>query len=108
MGLKMSWGVLILFGGDFNDILMTEERAGCKALSQSSNEFKEWVDNMELLELELLGRKFMWYSRRSCSRIDRVFVDSEWLEAFDMLILKGLNKSMSDHFSLLVNSEVVD
>nr|XP_025665300.1 uncharacterized protein LOC112763991 [Arachis hypogaea] len=75
--LRTTCRAAMVIGGDFNDILKPKERLGCKVLSQSGCKFKAWVENMELVELELSGRKYTWYGGRRCSRIDRVFVDNE-------------------------------
>ncbi|KAL4398344.1 hypothetical protein AHAS_Ahas01G0282500 [Arachis hypogaea] len=63
---------------------------------------------MELVVLELSGRKYTWYGGKRCSRIDRVFVDNEWQEVYNSLMLKGLPRSLSDHCGLLVDSGEVD
>ncbi|RYR31530.1 hypothetical protein Ahy_B01g056334 [Arachis hypogaea] len=89
--LRTTCRALMVIGGDFNDILKPEKRLGCKVLSQSGCEFKAWVENMELVVLELSGRKYTWYGGRRCSRIDR-----------------GLPRSLSDHCGLLVDSGKVD
>ncbi|XP_020968575.1 uncharacterized protein LOC107621492 isoform X2 [Arachis ipaensis] len=95
-------------GGDFNEILEVEDRFGCNTLTQNSLLFREWVEAMELLELELRDRKYTWYGGRSCRRIDRVFIHVELQECFDIVRLKMLSRSLSDHCLLLVDSGVVD
>ncbi|MED6142875.1 DNA mismatch repair protein msh6 [Stylosanthes scabra] len=51
-------GVPTLFGGDFNEIVDSSETKGCVSLSQSSILFREWMDFLELVDLELVGRKY--------------------------------------------------
>ncbi|XP_057734785.1 uncharacterized protein LOC130950290 [Arachis stenosperma] len=105
MEVKKTVGVPIMYGGDFNKILKEEERKGNRTLSQSSREFKQWVSHMELMDMNLSGRRFTWYGGKCCSRIDRVFVDCEWQEVTKDLCLKGLNRALSDHCPLLLASE---
>ena len=63
---------------------------------------------MGLVELPLIGRKFTWRRRNSCSKLDRVLVEPQWLQNVDGLKLVGLNCSLSDHVALLVKSEDVN
>ncbi|MED6217072.1 hypothetical protein PIB30_014275 [Stylosanthes scabra] len=51
-------GLPTLIAGDFNEILQLGERKGGTVLSPSSAMFREWVDVMELIDLELMGRKY--------------------------------------------------
>ncbi|MED6185036.1 hypothetical protein PIB30_053119 [Stylosanthes scabra] len=47
---------------------------------------------MAHVDLELTGRRYTWYGGRSCSRIDRVLVDPEWLSKYEDMSLKRLNR----------------
>uniref|UniRef100_A0A0R0GJJ8 DUF4283 domain-containing protein n=1 Tax=Glycine max TaxID=3847 RepID=A0A0R0GJJ8_SOYBN len=50
-----------------------DERFGsCQRLSTDSsmNEFNEWIDDMEILEVPCVGRKFTWYRSNGASRAD--------------------------------------
>lgn len=73
-------------GGDFNEIRCLSERVGCSRRSVGMHDFNEFIDNLEGVELPMLGRKFTWSNSRengNWSRIDRFFVDSEWLAVFN-------------------------
>ncbi|PNY11564.1 hypothetical protein L195_g008173 [Trifolium pratense] len=69
--------------GDFNSISSVEERRG---LSQGTSptsemrEFRSFVEDLELEDLPLLGRRFTWFhsNGRAMSRIDRFLVSPEW------------------------------
>lgn len=63
---------------------------------------------MNLLELPLLSRKYTWYTNNSASRIDRVFVDTEWLSRFSELKLWGLRRSVSIPSPMLVDCEKIN
>lgn len=68
-------------------------------------DFRNRVNDMELVDLPLLGRKITWYRNNQASRIDRVFLDGFWLENFRDIKLLGLNRSISDHCPLLIECE---
>ncbi|XP_016207070.1 uncharacterized protein LOC107647514 [Arachis ipaensis] len=89
-------------GGDFNEILQIEERKGVTSLPASSEEFKRWVHDMQLMDLPLTDRQYTWFRGRSCSRIDRVLVNVEWTEKFPDIRLKGGPRGLSDHCPLIV------
>ncbi|XP_057760162.1 uncharacterized protein LOC130980508 [Arachis stenosperma] len=88
--------------GDFNEILQIEERKGAINLLASAEEFRDWVHDMQLVDLPLNDRKFTWFRGRSCSRIDRVLVNIEWFEKFPNIRIKGGPRGLSDHWPLIV------
>ncbi|XP_016166702.1 uncharacterized protein LOC107609308 [Arachis ipaensis] len=90
------------FMGDFNEILQIEDRKGLQSLPGSAEEFKSWVQDMQLVDLPLTDRKFTWFRGQSCSRIDRVLVNIEWVEEFPDIRLKGGPRGLSDHCPLIV------
>lgn len=95
----------MLLLGDFNEILKPDERKGNSQFSIGMGDFLSWQTTMGVLELPLLSRKFTWYRINSGSHIDRVFIDTDWLETFKELKLMGLQRSVSDHCPLLVSCE---
>ncbi|XP_015954715.1 uncharacterized protein LOC107479077 [Arachis duranensis] len=88
--------------GDFNEILHVEERKGASSLTGTAEDFKDWVQDMQLMDLSLNDRKFTWFRGRSCSRIDRVLVTVEWMEEFLEIRLKGGPRGLLDHCPLIV------
>ncbi|XP_015944358.1 uncharacterized protein LOC107469503 [Arachis duranensis] len=93
------------FLGDFNEILQVEERKDATSLPRSTEEFKVWVQDMHLVDLPLTDRKFTWFRGRSCSRIDRVLVNVEWLEEFPETRLRGGPRGLSDHCPIIVEDK---
>ncbi|XP_057747648.1 uncharacterized protein LOC130966843 [Arachis stenosperma] len=93
--------------GDFNEILQVEDRRGLQNLSVSAEEFKSWVQDMQLVDFPLTDRKFTWFRGKSCSRIDRVLVNIEWVEQFPDLRLRGGPRGLSDHCLLIVEDTKV-
>ncbi|XP_016178160.1 uncharacterized protein LOC107635894 [Arachis ipaensis] len=94
--------VPICYIGDFNEVIQVEERKGHDRLTGSAEDFKCWVQDMQLVDLPLQDRKFTWFRGRSCSRIDRVLVSIEWMEEFLEIHLKGGPRGLSDHCPIIV------
>ncbi|XP_020972479.1 uncharacterized protein LOC110269158 [Arachis ipaensis] len=90
------------FMGDFNEIIQVEERKGNASLSILAEEFKSWVQDMLLVDLPLTDRMFTWFRGWSCSRIDRVLVNLEWMEEFLEIRLRGGPRCLSDHCPMIV------
>ncbi|XP_015935063.1 uncharacterized protein LOC107461112 [Arachis duranensis] len=90
------------FLGDLNDILQVDDRKGLTSLSASAEEFKGWVHDIQLLDLPLTDRKFTWFRGRSCSWIDRVLVNIEWVEKYPDIRLRGGPRGLSDHYPLIL------
>jgi len=71
--------------GDFNAIRRKEERKSFVFVSyynREINEFNNFIERLELLDIPMVGRKFTWYKPNGFvkSRIDRVLVSKDWLE----------------------------
>lgn len=84
--------------GDFNEVRKPEERNGCLRKDSGMTIFNKFIEDLELIDLPMLGRKFTWSNSQAVermSRIDRVLVHHEWLEKFK-LKLWGLPRTISD------------
>ncbi|XP_057730747.1 uncharacterized protein LOC130946081 [Arachis stenosperma] len=93
------------FLGDFNEIGQVEERRGLESLPLSTQDYKNWVHDMGLVDLPISDRKFTWFRGQSCSRIDRALVSLEWLEAFPETRLRGGSRGLSDHCPIIVEEK---
>ena len=89
--LKEGIRVPLIFIGDFNEILKLEERKGCNSVLGSNDDFRAWINDMGLIDLPLVGRKYTWFKGNSCSWIDKVLIK-----------LWDLQRGMSNHYSLLL------
>ncbi|XP_028120238.1 uncharacterized protein LOC114317674 [Camellia sinensis] len=90
--------------GDFNEIRNLRERRWCSKRDRGMKEFNLFIENMELLDLSMLGRQFTWCNSNEgerWSRIDRVLMSTEWVERLK-LKLWGLERSVLDHCPLLL------
>ena len=99
------WCVL----GDFNVVCRREERRGVneEASSGQLSEmylFNNFIGEMELEDLKVLGRRFTWYhtNGRSMSRIDRGFISDEWTQAWGESSLWVLPRDVSNHCPLIL------
>ncbi|XP_016206918.1 uncharacterized protein LOC107647354 [Arachis ipaensis] len=88
--------------GDFNEILHLEERRGASSLSASAEDFRVWINDMELIDLALNDRKYTWFRGQSCSRIDRCLVSLGWFDEYPDLRLRGGPRGLSDHCPLIM------
>ncbi|XP_016164997.1 uncharacterized protein LOC107607576 [Arachis ipaensis] len=98
--------VPICYMDDFNEVIQVEERKGQDRLIVSAEDFKCWVQDMQLVDLPLHDRKFTWFRGCSCSRINRVLVSVEWTEEFPKILLKGGPRGMSDHCPIIVEDTI--
>ncbi|PNX58976.1 cysteine-rich receptor-like protein kinase, partial [Trifolium pratense] len=70
-------------GGDFNAILHPSERRGCSADRRLGEiiYFREFVEDMELVDIPVLGKKFSWFSSdgKAMSRLDRFLLSDGFM-----------------------------
>lgn len=67
--------------GDFNVTLNSGERSNVMYDLRGSNEFRHVIHSLNLIDLHLAGRKFVWSNDRhlpSFARLDRVLISTEW------------------------------
>ncbi|XP_016206359.1 uncharacterized protein LOC107646704 [Arachis ipaensis] len=86
--------VPICYMGDLNEVTQVEERKGQDRLTRSAEDFKCWIQDMQLVDLPLNDHKFTWFRGCSCSRIDRVLLSVEWMDEFPEIRLKGGTKGL--------------
>ena len=103
------WCVL----GDFNCIRHPSERIGkCERLygDNSIQEFNEWIDDLEVLEVPSLGRQFTWFrpNGESRSRLDKFLISPEWRDRWPESVQFTLPRSFSDHYPILLRANNVD
>ena len=81
--------------GDFNEILKVEE-------------FGDWINELNLVNMPIMGRKFTWRRGKSYSRLDRFLIDLVWIEKYPNLKLLGVKCSKLDHIPILLDSMEVN
>ena len=103
------WCVL----GDFNCIRNPNERIGKidRLLGDNSmQEFNEWIEDMELLEVPTVGRQYTWFrpNGESKSRLDRALISPEWRDTWAESVQFTLSRNFSDHCPILLKANNVD
>ncbi|KAK1277805.1 hypothetical protein QJS04_geneDACA023753 [Acorus gramineus] len=92
--------------GDFNVTRFPFDRNREGSISGSMEQFSAWVANVGLLDIPLVNQQFTWSNLRtrpSFARLDRVFIDQAWEEAFPLCILQAQTRICSDHSPLIFN-----
>lgn len=94
------------FVGDFNVVRSRAERKGIDAYfpQLEMREFYAFVDNNNLIDLPLLGRRFSWHkpNASSKSRIDRFLFTENWCSQWSNLMQLACNRTVSDHCPIIL------
>ena len=94
--------------GDFNEVLCGEDKFGGNQVNLNRTlEFKECLDECNMLDLGFAGPKYTWKNRRPITslileRIDRCFANSGWRLLYLETIVTHLPRTFSDHCSVLL------
>ena len=105
VGIQKYWKVPWYCIGDFNIVCFPSKRLGNSRLTPTMEQFSEFIDDLNLIDLPLEGRSYTWSSGSDqplMFRIDRVFVSHDWEEHYPNVIQWILPRPVSDHFSILV------
>lgn len=81
-----------LFIGDFNEVLEASERGSQHILTNSSTEFKDFLQVLHLIEIPSSNSKFTWFRGQSKSKLDRVFVQAQWISAYPLIRVSHLQR----------------
>jgi exonuclease III len=93
--------------GDFNSVLLPDERRGVNEESSSNLEvrgFRDFLEEVDLVDLPLLGRSFTWYHANgvAMSSIDRGWGSLEWIEEWGDCWVWVCPRGVSDHCPLVL------
>ncbi|CAK8561844.1 unnamed protein product [Lathyrus sativus] len=100
-----------IVAGDFNEVKFKEERKGTSANSMKDmNFFSEFITEMNLTDLPVVGNKFTWFnSNGKCrSRLDRFFVDDTAISMLSLLNQLVGDRDISDHKPVWLKSNYVN
>ena len=93
-----------IVGGDFNLIYRAEDKNKDNVDRAMMGCFRQFLNDMELSEVALMGRKFTWSNEREAPtlvRLDRVFITADWEQLFPDCLLQSSTSGISDHCPLL-------
>lgn len=94
-----------MIGGDFNIILHSRERSGGHTNHGEIEEFREWVDKLDLVDIPLMGSRWTWSNTRNnlaWSRIDQFLISNISLMQLAGFNQNVLHRPISDHFLLCI------
>lgn len=92
--------------GDYNETLEPNDRGSQFISCQGTSDFQNFIHNLGLVEISATNGMFTWFRGQSKSKLDRLFVQPEWLTSFPALKLSLLKRSISDHCPLLAYSSI--
>lgn len=93
--------------GDFNLILDEADKNNARINRRNLRLFRQTVDQLELQDIHLNGRKYTWSNERhqpTLVKLDRVLVSLDWEERFPSCFLQALSSDASDHCPLLLQT----
>ena len=78
--------------------------------SRETRGFNDFIENFELLDILMVGRKFTWYKPNGSvkNRIDRILVCREWLDVWPNSKQCILSRPVSDNCALVLKVSSVD
>lgn len=95
--------------GDFNLILRVQDKNNSRINLQMLSRFRATVDNLELVPLDLRGKKFTWCNDQqvpTMTKIDHFLATDDWLNLFPRSDLQALASLGSDHCPLFLRGDV--
>jgi len=72
--------------------------------------FNNFIDNMEMVDIPCIGRKYIWYrpNDKAKSRLDRFLVSFDWLQYWTGSKQYVIERQVFDHCALVLKSNVAD
>jgi hypothetical protein len=93
--------------GDFNLIIDARDKSNARLNRRSMDLFRRCINDLELRESNLLGRRYTWSNERempTMAKLDRWFGSVEWDDLHPEASLTALSSSLSDHCPILMAS----
>lgn len=94
-----------LIAGDFNLISRVSDKSNDNVDLRMMGRFRVVLDDLELIDLPISGRRFTWSNERedvTLSRIDRILISKEWELKFLAYQLCPASTAVSDHCPLFL------
>ncbi|XP_075083289.1 uncharacterized protein LOC142167036 [Nicotiana tabacum] len=95
--------------GDFNSVLHIEDKVRENPVTMAEiTEFHQCIEQCELVELPTSGSRYTWNDRHDdssiLSKIDWVFINTDWLNSMPTFTGQYLEKGISDHCPLKLST----
>lgn len=90
----------MVYRGDFNEVLYLEDRSHATRRTRGIDEFYEFVDSNELINVPIFRAQYTWYNyqeRPSLSKLDRFLISPEWDDYFAPVFIHTLPRIGSEH-----------
>lgn len=104
-GIRRGWDLPWCIGGDFNEVLYLEERNRATRRTQGIDEFCDFVDRNELVNVPISGARFTWCNFQgdpALSKLDKFLVSGEWEDLFSHMCVCALPRPGSNHTPLML------
>ena len=107
-GIHQSCFLPWLCAGDFNELILDEEKLGGEVRpARQMQKFREVIQDCDLHEVQVSGSKYTWSRGKGqnaiLEKLDRGMATPRWLQLFPDTIEKHLAVSSSDHVPWLFN-----
>nr|XP_033515727.1 exodeoxyribonuclease-like [Nicotiana tomentosiformis] len=86
--------------GDFNVTKYPSKKRDCSRRSSEMVGFLDFIEDMELIDLQLEGGSYTWFkadNHTTASRIDRFLISEEWDDSFRNIKQTLQQRLISDH-----------
>jgi len=91
--------------GDFNTVRFPSEKKNCSRYNKAMMDFSEFIEDMELVDLQLAGNKYTWKKGEGhdvAARLDRFLISEAWENSFRNIKQSVLHRVTSDHCPLIL------
>jgi endonuclease/exonuclease/phosphatase (EEP) superfamily protein YafD len=107
--LFLNWDGPITIGGDFNLVRAQSNKSNGNVDFRWVDRFNAWVDMWSLIKMGLASRSFTWSNNQEnqiMSRMDRIFVSTEFEALFPLAMATTLPRVGSDHTPIVWDSGI--
>ncbi|XP_075101884.1 uncharacterized protein LOC142177307 [Nicotiana tabacum] len=87
--------------GDYNSVVHPQDRlCGTEVQDMETKDFKEYMRDTGMNELQYVGRNYTWTNNHTYNRIDRGLVNTTWTMTMPNVKVQVLEPMVSDHSPL--------